>query len=77
MKIYKKLKEQGFLIGWKEIANYLNVSPDSVRRNWRKWNLPLFFLENVSYKTPAVHIADMENWRKKKIEEARKKFDQN
>ena len=70
----KELRKTGFLIGWKEIANYLNVSPDSIRRNWKKWDLPLFFLERTAYKTPVVHVADMENWRRKKIEEARKKF---
>lgn len=68
------LKEKGFLVGWKEIANYLNVSPDSVKRHWKRWKLPLFFLEASVYKTPAVHIADMEDWRKKKIREAHQKF---
>ena len=68
------LKKEGFLIGWKEIANYLNVSTDSVKRNWIRWDLPLFFLHDSPYKIPAIHLADLEEWRRKKIEETRRKF---
>ena len=60
-------KSHGFLIGWKEIADYLSVSVRTVQRNWRKWKLPLFFLEVNVYKIPAAHIADLEEWRKVKI----------
>jgi len=61
------LKGRGFLVGWKEIANYLGVHPHTVRNNWQRWQLPLIFLEGRCYKTPAIHLADLESWRKRKL----------
>jgi len=65
--VSKYPQPHGFLIGWKEIADYLEISERTVQRNWKKWKLPLFFLEKNVYKVPAVHIADLEEWRKIKI----------
>jgi len=61
------LKEKGFLVGWKEIANYLGISVRTLRRHWKRWKLPILFLDKEVYKTPAIHIADLETWRKQKI----------
>jgi len=61
------LREQNFLVGWKEIANYIGVSVKTLRRHHRKWGLPIFFLNKEVYKTPIIHKADIEAWRKDKL----------
>jgi len=30
-----------WLNGWKEIADYCGFSPEYLKREWRKWNLPV------------------------------------
>lgn len=65
-------EKAGFLAGWKSIAAYLGVSTRTVQRNWKKWELPIFFVNVHSDKrnTPMIHLADLEIWKQKKIREA-------
>ena len=50
---------RGLLIGWKAIAGVFDMSADHVRKNWKKWKLPVKHLPNGK---PAAIQDDIEDW---------------
>ena len=56
--------ENKALFSWKEIANYLDISVSTLRRNWQLWGIPIKLLPTKKRVKPFITIEALEKWKK-------------
>jgi len=59
-------KNNEFFFSWKEIADYLGISISTLRRNYKRWGIPIKLLptEKNMRKRPFITIEALEKWKK-------------
>lgn len=66
-------KDPKLLVGWKDIANHLGVSPNTARRMHQRDNMPIW--REVENGPPYCRVEDMDSWleahsRQRRIDES-------
>jgi hypothetical protein len=61
----EKMQRSGWLLGWKEIADYMGCSVKTAQGYQKKYKLPIQILPNGIYDKFGAVPSDLDNWLRK------------